>query len=81
MKSPGPRHSMGLPYMPISWGGLRGQCGHIIYGIHGVFGGCHPVVFFILVPSLRSIFPLLFLVGAPTLVVREMCQVAATRLG
>ena len=20
---------MGLPYMPISWGGLRGQCRHI----------------------------------------------------
>ena len=25
-----PRHSMGLPYMPISWGGARGvQCRHI----------------------------------------------------
>ena len=24
-----PRHSMGLPYMPISWGGFGGQCRHI----------------------------------------------------
>ena len=24
-----PRHSMGLPYMPISWGGFGGQCRYI----------------------------------------------------
>ena len=32
-----PRHSMGLVYMPISWGGLRGQCRHI-WQSHEVFG-------------------------------------------
>ena len=26
---PKPRRSMGLPYMPISWGVLGGQCRHI----------------------------------------------------
>ena len=29
--------SMGLPYMPISWGGLGSQCRHI-YSIHGASG-------------------------------------------
>ena len=32
-----PIHSMGLPYMPISWGGLGGQGRHI-WQSHGVFG-------------------------------------------
>ena len=32
-----PRHSMGLVYIPISWGGLGGQCRHI-WQSHGVSG-------------------------------------------
>ena len=30
---------MGLPYMPINWGGLGGQCRHI-WQSHGAFGTC-----------------------------------------
>ena len=32
-----PKHSMGLSYMPISWGGFGGQCRHI-WQSHGVSG-------------------------------------------
>ena len=32
-----PRHSMGLVYLPISWGGFGGQCRHI-WQSHGVSG-------------------------------------------
>ena len=36
-----PKYSMGLPYMPISWGGLRGQCRHI-WQTWSVWGVSYP---------------------------------------
>ena len=52
-----PKHLMGLPYMPISWGDFGGQCRHIyLYGIHGVSEiALGPQSFDQLLPPLRHL--------------------------